>query len=110
MFAPSVVLKSRSPGIGSNIVRGRGERHDGVVVKERDVAGAAIADREEAGPERRDHHRLDHREGEEGRHRGVDGVAAPQERLDAGHGCERMVGGDDGARRHDLLLVGLAVR
>ena len=69
-----------------------------------DLAAAPVADEEEAGPERRDHHRLDHRQREQRRHGRVDGVAtgaAPRRRRR----CERVVGGDDRPRGHHFPLV-----
>ena len=86
-------------------VRLRRERHHGVVVEERHVAGPAIPNGEEARPERRDHHRLDHRQREQGRHGRVDGVAAVEQHLDAGRRCQRVIGGDHRPGCHHFLLV-----
>src|SRR6266542_1798679 len=91
-------------------VLGDGAWHGRVVVDERDVTSAPVANEEESGAERREHHWLDDRQSKQCRYRRVDRVAARTKHFSACRRSERMVRRDDGLRGDHLTFVGLLPR
>ena len=74
------------------------------------VAAVGKPDMRHAAADDSDHHRLDHRQREQSRDRGIDGVAAGGEHLRTGARCQRMIADDHAAAARRGLLLALENR